>query len=99
MITSIGLRLAKAEENPLFSVDGVPGVFVPFLWRGADAVILRDEVFWLVPVGRWSGVPVCDPAYVGFIGVGERDVALVVGFPACGGDNAAFARAAAGAGC
>ena len=62
---------------------------------------MRDEVFQFVPVGRWGGIPVCDPADVGFVGVGERDVALVVGLgsPACGGDDASLTGAAARAGC
>lgn len=100
MIAPIGIRLAEAEKNLVVFVNGVIGVLLPFLFRGADAVVLRDEVFRFVPVGRWSGVPICDPANVGFVGVGERYIALVVGLgsPACGGDDAAFTRATAGAG-
>ena len=100
MIAPRGIRLAEAEENPLVLFDGAIGVLSPFVFRGAHAVVLRDEVFRFVPVGRRGGVPICDPADVGFVGVGERNIALVVGLgsPACGGDDAALARAAAGAG-
>ena len=98
MIAAIGLGFAKAQERLRALGDRLLGVGVPFRLLAADAVVLRHELLGRVPLGWWGRVPVCDPADVGLRGVGEGDVALVVGLrvSACGGDDAAFEGATAG---
>ena len=71
MVPAAGLGLAEAEEDFLALGDGLFSVGRPFLLRGAFAVVLRDELFGFVPVGRWSRVPVGNPADIGFVGVCE----------------------------
>lgn len=97
MIAAIGLWFPKAQERLCALGNRLLCIGVPFRLLAADAVVLRHELLGRVPFGRWGGVPVCDPADVGLRGVGEGDVALVVGLwvSACGGDDAAFAGAAA----
>ena len=100
VIPAAGLGLTEAEEGFLALGNGLFGVGRPFLLRGAFAVVLRDEFFGFVPVGRWGRVPIGDPADVRFVRVGERNVTLVVGLrvATCGCDDATLARAAARAG-
>ena len=100
MVRPVGFRLPETEERLLALVEGLAGVLFPFGVRGGDAVVLRDEFFVRGPGGGRGGVPVCDPADVGLVCEGERDVALVVGLwgSACCGDDSALAGAAAWAG-
>ena len=71
MIPATGVGLTEAEECFLALGNGLFGVGLPFFLRRAGAVVLRDEFFGFVPVGRWGRVPVGDPADVGLVGVGE----------------------------
>ena len=71
MIPTIGVGLTEAEECFLALGNGFFGVVLPFLLRGAGAVVLRDVFFGFVPVGRWGRIPVGDPADVRLVRVGE----------------------------